>query len=120
MDDGKDDCVLFGDKARSRSLRAVDYRYKSWGTYGFYWNVNRVPHVQFSLKEKKKRTACAVFFLRKKKACRACSFLQNKKSMPHVLFSLKEKSVRHVLSLLKGKKARAIDSFAFLISLVGR
>ena len=119
MDDGKDDSVLFGDKARSRSLRAVDYRYKSWGTYGFYWNVNRVPHVQFSLKEKKAHRMCS-FLFKKKKACRTCSFLQNKKSMPHVLFSLKEKSVRHVLSLLKGKKARAIDSFAFLISLVGR
>ena len=61
MDDGNDDSVLFGNIARSRSTRAVDYRYKSWGTYGFYWKVNgaaravfferkkSVPHVQFSL-----------------------------------------------------------------------
>mgnify|MGYP007094280854 CR=1 FL=1 len=62
MDDSNDDSVLFGNIARSHSTRAVDYRYKSWGTYGFYWKVNRVPHVQFSLKEKK--------------------------SVPHVLFSL--------------------------------
>ena len=106
MDDGNDDSVLFGNIARSHSTRAVDYRYKSWGTYGFYWKVNRVPHVQFSLKEKKSVPHVQFSSKQKKHAARAVFF--------------ERKNVRHVLYLLKGKKARAIDSCTFLISLVGR